>query len=58
MPIAVDKDGVAKFQKYSYNLQEPLDVALNGSSVDLSSEATIDGAPTEFRWFIDRIKRY
>ena len=55
MPIAVDKDGVAKFQKYSYNLQEPLDVALNGSSVDLSSEATIDGAPTEFRWFIDRI---
>ena len=55
MPIAVDADGKSKFNKYSYNLQEPLDVKLNGSKVDLSSEATIDGAPTEFRWFIDRI---
>ena len=55
MPIAVDADGKSKFNKYSYNLQEPLDVKPNGSKVDLSSEATIDGAPTEFRWFIDRI---
>ena len=55
MPIAVDSDGKSKFFKYSYNLQEPLDVKSVNGKVDLSSEAIVDGEPTTFRWFVDRI---
>ena len=55
MPIAVDSDGKNKFYKYSYNLQEPLDVKCIDGKVDLSSEANVDGEPTTFRWFVDHI---
>ena len=55
MPIAVDSEGKSKFYKYSYNLQEPLDVKSVNGKVDLSSEAMVDGEATTFRWFVDRI---
>ena len=55
MPVAVDSDGKSKFYKYSYNLQEPLDVKCVDGKVDLSAEAMVDGEATSFRWFVDRI---
>ncbi|GAB6976762.1 hypothetical protein JCM15124A_16690 [Prevotella falsenii] len=55
MPIAVDRDGKSLFNKYSYNLQDPLDVKCVNGKVDLSSEAMVDNEPTKYRWFIDHI---
>ena len=55
MPIAVDRDGKSIYGKYSYNLQEPLDVKCINGKVDLSSEAKVDGEATNYRWFVGNI---
>ena len=39
------------FNRYSYNLQAPLDVKCVDGKVDLSSEAVVGGEPTTYRWF-------
>ena len=40
-----------RFDKYSYNLQAPIDVKCVNGKVDLSSEAVVGGEPTTYRWF-------
>ena len=40
-----------RFDKYSYNLQAPIDVKCVDGKVDLSSEAVVGGEPTTYRWF-------
>ena len=45
-----------KFDKYSYNLQAPLDVQCVNGKVDLSSEAVIAGKPTTYRWFDGKVQ--
>ena len=45
-----------KFDKYSYNLQAPIDVQCVNGKVDLSSEAVIAGKPTTYRWFDGKVQ--
>ncbi len=40
-----------RFDKYSYNLQAPIDVKCIDGKVDLSSEAVVGDEPTTYRWF-------
>ena len=40
-----------RFDKYSYNLQAPIDVKCVDGKVDLSSEAVVGDEPTTYRWF-------
>lgn len=45
-----------RFDRYSYNLQAPIDVKCVNGKVDLSSEAVVGGEPTTYRWFEGNVK--
>ena len=45
-----------RFDKYSYNLQAPIDVKCVDGKVDLSSEAVVGGEPTTYRWFNGKVQ--
>ena len=45
-----------RFDRYSYNLQAPIDVKCVNGKVDLSSEAVVGGEPTTYHWFIGNVK--
>ena len=47
---------VQRFNKYSYNLQDPIKVECVDGKVDLSSEVTAGGKPTTFRWFVGNVQ--
>lgn len=44
-------DGVYA-SNYSYALQDSIEVTCDNGKVDLSSEASVKGTPTTFRWFV------
>lgn len=61
MPPANEKvtKGLSKkqrYNRYSYNLQDPIKVECVNGKVDLSSEVTAGGEPTTFRWFVGKIQ--
>lgn len=41
------------YARYTYSNQARLDVAAQGNTVDISSEAVVDGTATAYRWFLD-----
>ena len=43
------------FNRYSYNLQAPIDVKCVNGKVDLSSEAVVGGEMTTYHWFIGNV---
>ncbi len=43
------------FNRYSYNLQAPIDVNCVNGKVDLSSEAVVGGEMTTYHWFIGNV---
>ena len=45
-----------RFDRYSYNLQAPIDVKCVNGKVDLSSEAVVGGEMTTYHWFIGNVK--
>ena len=47
---------VQRFNKYSYNLQDPIKVECVDGKVDLSSEVTAGGKSTTFRWFVGKVQ--
>lgn len=54
MPLPINNG--KSFNKYSYNLQAPIDVKCIDGKVDLSSEAIVGNEPTTYRWFIGNVK--
>lgn len=46
-------DGVYA-SNYSYALQDSIEVTCDNGKVDLSSEASVNGTPTTFRWFVGK----
>ncbi len=42
----------SRLTTYSYGNQAPLTGTVSGGKVDFSAEASVDGTPTTFRWFI------
>ena len=44
-----------RFDRYSYNLQAPIDVKCVNGKVDLSSEAVVGGEMTTYHWFIGNV---
>ena len=44
-----------RFDRYSYNLQAPIDVKCVDGKVDLSSEAVVGGEMTTYHWFIGNV---
>ena len=61
MPPANEKvtKGLSKkqrYNRYSYNRQDPIKVECVNGKVDLSSEVTAGGEPTTFRWFVGKIQ--
>lgn len=40
---------------FSYGLQDPLEVKCVDDKVDLSSEASVEGTPTVFHWYIGKV---
>ena len=44
------------FDRYSYNLQAPIEVKSINGKVDLSSEAVVGGEYTTYRWFNGNVK--
>ena len=54
MPLPINNG--KPFNKYSYNLQAPIDVKCVNGKVDLSSEAVVGGEPTTYRWFDGNVK--
>ena len=45
-----------RFDRYSYNLQAPIDVKCVDGKVDLSSEAVVGGEMTTYHWFVGNVK--
>ena len=43
-----------QFAQYVYGNQADIDITLHNGRVDLSAEATIDGTPTEYTWWIGK----
>ena len=44
-----------RFDRYSYNLQAPIDVKCVDGKVDLSSEAVVGGEMTTYHWFVGNV---
>lgn len=52
LPAALKSDGTEIYNIYAYRNQKPLDVECINGKVDLSSQASIFGNETSYRWFI------